>query len=216
MMSRLPVGATVPLSTFAETVRRAVLAARTGRSRWVDIGDVEATFTVTETGTNLHVAGLGDTTEARPFRLVDGVVYARWRVPDRPWKSDEARDPGMSSIGTPMGLMDALPEGQAVVVKHAADLTTLQLPVSFYAVHRALRGDLSVVPGADGDVVLDSFWVIDDRDLVHEVTVPDQGKITFLDWGTAPDVEAPPASDVEDELEYFLRNGPAVDAARGT
>jgi hypothetical protein len=198
---------------FAERVRRAVLAARTGRSRWVDRGDVEVNFAITEAGTNLQVVGLGDTTEVRPFRLVDGVIYARWRVPDRPWKSHEALL-GLSSIGTPLGLMDALPEGHAVVVKQANHLTTFQLPVSFYAVHRAIGGDLSVVPGAEGDVVMDSFWVINDQDLVQEVTVPDRGKITFLDWGNAPEVEAPPAPDVEDELEYLLRNGPAADAAR--
>lgn len=214
MMSRLPVGGSIPLSTFAEVVRGAVLAARTGRSRWVDMWDVEATFTVTEAGTNLHVVGLGES--ARPFRLVDGVVYVRWPVPDRPWKSDQVVDSGLSSIGTPIGLMDALAEGHAVVVQQADGLTTFRVPVSYLAVRRAIGGDLSVVPGAEGDVALDSFWVIDDRDLVHRVTVPDQGEITFLDWGSAPDVEAPATSDVEDELEYFLRNGPAADAAHGT
>ena len=213
MTLSLPVGETVPSSVFEERVRRAVLTARTGRSRWVDQGDVEANFTIAETGTNLQVVGLGDTTEARPFRLVDGVAYARWRVRDRPWKSNEA-PLGLSSIGTPVGLMDALPEGHAVVVKQTNGLTTFRLPVSFYAVHRAIRGDISVVPGTEGDGVLDSFWVIGEQDLVQEVTVPHQGEITFLDWGSAPEVGAPPAPDVEDELEYFLRNGPAVDAAR--
>ncbi len=187
--------------------------AKTGRARWLDMEDVRANFTITGAGTNLHVVGLGDTTEVLPFRLVDGVMYHRWRVRDRPWKSNEASSEA-SSIGTPLGLLDALPEGQAVVVERTNGTTTLLLPLSFYAVHRAVRGDLSVVPGTEGDGVLDSFWVIDDHDLVQEVTVPNQAKITFFDWGDAPEVEAPPAPEVEDELEYFLRDGPALDAAR--
>lgn len=105
-----------------------------------------------------------------------------------------------------------MPEGLEVVVEQTDNLTTFQLPVSFSAVHRAFSADLSVEPETEHDTTLDSFCVVDDRDLVQEVRVPDRGSITFLDWGVAPDVEAPPASEVEDELEYILRNGMATDA----
>lgn len=76
-----------------------------------------------------------------------------------------------------------MPEGLEVVVEQTDNLTTFQLPVSFSAVHRAFSADRSVEPETEHDTTLDSFCVVDDRDLVQEVRVPDRGSITFLDWG---------------------------------
>lgn len=98
--SRLPMGAALPTSGFADCVRRAAVAARNGQSRWVDVGDVKAHVTLREARTNLPVIGLEET-EDRPYRVVDGLLYARWRTADRSWKSLEA-PPGAASIGTPL------------------------------------------------------------------------------------------------------------------
>ena len=110
--------------------------------------------------------------------------------------------------------MDALPDGEALVVERRNGLTTFQFPISSFAAHRAMSGDLSAVPGTEQDVALDSLWVLDAQDLMQKVAVPDRGTIRFFDWGSVPEVEAPPAEQIEDVMEYFICNGPAVDAGR--
>jgi hypothetical protein len=215
MMSGLRVGEAVPMRVFSEAIRRAILAARTGRSHWVDLGDVEGHFTIKETGTDLHVIGMGETNDSE-FRLVDGVHYGRMHVSERPWKANANPLPGIHNIGNPLGLMAGLPEGDAVVVERVGDLTTFRLALSSYAFQRAVHGDMTADPeaGHEFDVPTDSYWVIDADDLVHEVTVPDQrpaGTMTFFDWGNAPEVAAPPPGQVEDLIDYYVRNGPAAD-----
>ncbi len=83
--------------------------------------------------------------------------------------------------------------------------TTFRVPLRFGTLARC-QGDLSADPTV-GDQV-ETLWVVDDVGLVLEVREADGFfDFHFRDWGSAPEVTAPPADQVEPELDFLLRGG---------
>jgi hypothetical protein len=214
----LQVGGTVPTSALRGMLETAVRDARTGRSTFVSVWDVDVLFTVRPVGTDVCVRGLTEDSPESEFRVLGENSYRLLNASERKQTSNDlsstsptdrylvemARD--ATEIGTPLGLIAAIPDGDAVAVAHSAGATTLRLPLPYGAICRSW-GDPT--PDPMQGPVRETLWTVTDNGLVESVRDEELPfVIRFFDWGSAPEVTAPPADQIEDELEYLLRTMP--------
>jgi hypothetical protein len=214
----LQVGMTVPTPALRRTLETAVRDARTGRSTFASVWEVDVLFTVRPGGTDVCVRGLSKDSPESELRLVGDNSFRLLNASEREQTSNDLSSISptdrylvemagdATEVGTPLGLITAIPDGDAVAVARSDGATTLRLPLPYGAICRSW-GDLT--PDPMQGPVRQTLWTVTDSGLVDSVRDEQLPfVIRFFDWGSAPEVTAPPENQVEDEVAYLLRTMP--------
>ena len=223
LLSGTAVGGTVPADALRDRLAAAVTEAGSYRVQFDDIGPVDVTAVLEQSGLPAaRVVGMGDTNDTE-LRLVGEGLYeldrrhpggARWVVSTRddPHELLRLTDDdveGVVRLGSPGVLVDALGPGPATVTARAGDSVTLSVPMDVRGFTRA-TGAEPVGPDPSSPSAartVPSTWVVT-AGLPVRVLEQDDGEwhadFRFSRWGRAGPVEAPPAHLVETMEQHHI------------
>jgi hypothetical protein len=226
LLSGVAVGGTVPADALRDRLASAVPEAGSWRVHFDDIGPVEVTAVLEQSGVPAaRVFGMGDTNDTE-LRLVGDALYeldrrhpggARWLVSTRddPHELLRLTDDdveGVVRLGSPEVLVDALGPGKATVTERSGDSVTLSVQMAGRGFARAIGAEPVGPEATDttGGRPVPSTWVVT-AGLPERVLEQDAGDwhpdFRFSQWGTAGPVARPPAPLVETmEQHHILEN----------